>query len=238
MPLPIHSYHNPPCPMSATLQPQVFTFLKALAAHNDRDWFTAHKADYQAAYDNFKAFAHGLQDLMTSHDELARMQVHRIYRDVRFSKDKTPYKSNFSGFFERATKWRRGGYYFHIAPGNTFVGGGFWDPEKADLQRIRTDLAPGPETRRAIIAAPDFVKTFGQLHGEQLKTAPAGYPKDHPAIDLLRYKQFLISHSFTDQEALSPDFPAQAAQVFQKMRPFFDYMSEVLTTDENGVPIE
>ena len=224
--------------MSSTLQPQIFSFLKQLKANNDRDWFNANKPTYQEAYDNFKSFANSLHDLMSMHDEIERMRVHRIYRDVRFSKDKTPYKSHFSGGFVRATKWRRGGYYFHIEPGASFVGGGFWGPVSDDLKRIRLELAVDAEPLRKIINSAEFINTFGSLQGDQLKTAPSGYPKDHPNIDLLRYKQFLVSHSFSDEEVLADDFAQKVSGVFQQMRPFFDYMSEVLTTDENGVPIE
>ncbi len=224
--------------MSAVIQSAVFQFLKDIKVNNDRDWFAANKPQYQAVYDNFKAFAASLHDNMSLHDEIERMRIHRIYRDIRFSKDKTPYKSHLSGGFVRASKWRRGGYYFHIEPGGSFIGGGFWGPASADLKRIRTELASDPAPFRALIAAPDFVKTFGELKGDQLKSAPSGFPKDHPNIDLLRYKQFLVSCTFTDKEVLSADFAEKASAAFRHMRPFFDYMSDVLTTDENGVPIE
>ena len=224
--------------MSNTLQADVFDFLKQIKQNNNRDWFNDNKATYQAAHENFKVFANHLHDLMTMHDEIERMRIHRIYRDIRFSKDKTPYKAHFSGGFVRASKWRRGGYYFHIEPGASFVGGGFWGPVSADLKRIRVELAADAGPLRAILADPTFVETFGSLQGEQLKTAPSGYPKDHPNIDLLRYKQFLVSRSFSDEEVLSADFAQQVSSTFERMRPFFDYMSDVLTTDENGVPIE
>jgi uncharacterized protein (TIGR02453 family) len=209
-----------------------------LQANNHRDWFAANKARYQAANDNFKAFAQALQNEMSQYDELESVHLHRIYRDVRFSKDKTPYSNRLSGSFVRATKWRRGGYYFHVEPGDAFAGGGFWAPEAADLKRIRAEIAADPQPLRNILAAAPFVETFGQMEGEQLKSAPAGYPKDHPAIDLLRYKQYLLLHRFTDAQVLAPDFVQQMAHAFRQMIPFFDYMSDVLTTDENGVPIE
>jgi uncharacterized protein (TIGR02453 family) len=224
--------------MSSVIKPSVIQFLKDVKANNNRDWFAEHKAVYTAAHTNFKKFANGLHDLMSLQDEMEGMKLHRIYRDVRFSKDKTPYNGHFSGSFVRATKWKRGGYYFHIEPGATFVGGGFWAPETADLKRIRTEIANDAEPLRKILASDDFVHTFGTLQGEQLKTAPQGYDKDHPNIDLLRYKQFLISKNFTDAEVLSDDFAQQVAATFHHMRPLFDYMSDVLTTDENGVPIE
>ncbi|MEL7220392.1 MAG: DUF2461 domain-containing protein [Bacteroidota bacterium] len=224
--------------MSISIQPSVFQFLKDVKANNNRDWFAENKSRYTTAHNNFKQFANGLHDLMSMQDEIERMKLHRIYRDVRFSKDKTPYSARFSGSFVRATKWKRGGYYFHLEPGASFVGGGFWSPESADLKRIRVELANDPAPLREIIASPDFVNTFGELQGDKLKTAPQGYPKDHPNIDLLRYKQFLVMKTFTDKEVASADFAQQVAATFQHMRPFFDFMSDVLTTDENGVPIE
>jgi uncharacterized protein (TIGR02453 family) len=222
---------------AAMLQPSVLTFLQELSTHNDRDWFNANKARYQAAYANFKAYGQAVLDGLSHTDELEGVRFHRIYRDIRFAKDKTPYKQHFSGGMARATVWRRGGYYFHIEPGASFIGGGFWEPHTADLRRIRQEIAADAGPLRAIIADPTFRETFGRLQGEQLKTAPQGFPKDHPNIDLLRYKQFLISRSFSDEEVLAPDFVEQTVTTFARMRPLFDYMSEVLTTDENGVPL-
>ena len=217
-------------------------FIVKLSANNDRDWFNAHKADYIAQHENIIAFADELLAKMNEHDNIetvsGKKSLYRIYRDVRFSKDKSPYKTHWSGGFKRATKHLRGGYYFHIQPGNnSFVGGGFWGPNKDDLLRIREDIAADADEMRSIITSKDFVNTFGTLDGEQLKTAPKGFDKDHPDVDLLRYKQFIFGKNFTDKEVLAPDFVDVANETFKKMRPFFDYMSEVLTTDSNGSPL-
>ena len=228
--------------MSVTISKSTLQFLKDLAKNNNRPWFTENKDRYVAAHENMIEFAEALIDEMSHHDNLVPMtgkkSLFRIYRDVRFSKDKSPYKTNFAGGLKRATKWLRGGYYYHIEPGESFVGGGFWAPNPADLKRIRDEIAADDKPLRKIIADPVFVKTFGTLKGDAVKTAPKGFSKDHPAIDLLRHKQFLVSHSFTEKEVTSPDFVKKLSQSFQNMRPFFDYMSEVLTTDSNGVPIE
>ena len=216
----------------------VFSFLKDIKANNNREWFTEHKPRYQEQHGIFKSFYEALVAEMGEHDEIEAHKVYRIYRDVRFSKDKTPYKVNFSGSMSRATKWKRGGYYFHIEPGNCFAGGGFWGPNSADLKRIRTEIAADDQPLREILAAKGFVNTFGELEGDQVKSAPKGFKKDHPAIDLLRYKQYLLMHRFTDKEVMAKDFAKTLAGVFKEMLPFFDYMSEVLTTDANGVPIE
>ena len=224
-----------------TIKKESLDFLKKLSKNNNRDWFNAHKDLYIQAQENIIAFADALLGEMNRHDnietESGKKSVYRIYKDVRFSKDKTPYNTQWSGGFRRATKKLRGGYYFHIEPGNTFLAGGFWGPESNDIKRIRQDIDYNYESWEKIFKSKVFKSTFGEMRGEQLSSAPRGYAKDHPAIDLLRYKQYLLRHNFSDAEVLSPDFVKKANDVFKKMRPFLDYMSEVLTTDLNGESI-
>lgn len=224
--------------MAVVIEKDSVSFLKKLTKNNDRDWFNEHKEEYLAGHENMVEFADGLLKMMNKHDNIetssGKKSLHRIYRDIRFSQDKTPYHTFWAGGFKRATKQLRGGYYFHIEPGNSFVGGGFWGPNPDDMARIRQDIDFNYEDWYKIINNKAFVNTFGELKGEQLVTAPRGYHLDHPAIDLLRYKQYLLKHDFTDEEVLSADFVSKANEVFKKMRPFFDYMSEVLSTDVNG----
>lgn len=213
-------------------------FLKLLKQNNNREWFNLHKEEFLVEQAHVEAFADALLAELNRHDTIetpsGKKSLHRIYKDTRFSKEKIPYKTNFSGSFSRATKLRRGGYYFHIEPGNTFVGGGFQAPNAQDLKRIREDFSADATPLRKILADPSFIKTFGSLGGAQLKTTPKGFDADNAAIDLLRYKQFVLLKRFTDEEVLDPSFFKLASQVFKQMRPFFDYMSEVLTTDING----
>jgi uncharacterized protein (TIGR02453 family) len=230
-------------PKQNSVLPQVaksgIDFLKALRKNNNRDWFNARKDQYLVQQDNMIEVAEALLQQMNAHDEIetrsGKESLYRIYRDTRFSSDKTPYKDNWGGRFKRATKYRRGGYYYQVGPGNSFIAGGFWAPNTADLKLIRDDIAFDATPLRKILNSRPFVQTFGSLKGEQLKTAPKGYPSDHEAIDLLRYKQFLLIKKFTDEEVLSPNFVKEANQAFKNMRPFLDYMSEVLTTDANGL---
>ncbi|WP_343701633.1 DUF2461 domain-containing protein [Chitinophaga sp.] len=223
----------------ATIQPSSFDFLRTLKQNNNREWFNEHKPIYQQELQAVAVFAEALLQLLSETDLIetpsGEKSLHRIYRDTRFSKDKTPYKANWSGHFRRATRQRRGGYYFHLEPGNSFVAGGFWGPVAEDLKLIRDDIAFDPAPLRKILNARSFKTTFGTLQGEQLKTTPKGYDATHEAIDLLRYKQFLLIRKFTDAEVLNESFLNEAADTFRKMRPFFDYMSEVLTADGNGV---
>lgn len=222
----------------AIITQENFDFLKNLKKNNDREWFTKHKEEYLKQHQSIIEFADAVLNEVNKHDIIetptGKKSLFRIYRDVRFGKDKSPYKTHWAGGLKRATKQLRGGYYFHIEEGNTMVGGGFWAPNKDDLLRFREDIAVDAQPLRKIINSKSFKDTFGTLDGEQLKTCPKGFDKEHPDVDLLRYKQYIISKRFTDKEVLSPDFAKQISDTFKKMRPFFDYMSESVTTDANG----
>ena len=212
-------------------------FLKDLEKNNNREWFTVHKDQYEAALENVKKFKDAVVKGVGKKDMIEDGRVFRIYRDVRFSKDKAPYKNNFGIHFTRSGRERRGGYYLHIEPGKSFVGGGFWAPEPADLKRIRDEFAFDDKPIRKITSNKTFVKYFGTLNGEELKTAPSGYERDHPAIDLIRKKQYIIGRNFKDKEVLDKSFLKEVILTFEAMRPFFDYMSEVLSTNLNGEAI-
>ena len=156
---------------------------------------------------------------------------------MRFSKDKSPYKNHFSVGFNRAKPLLRGGMYLHLENNASFVGGGFWEPNAVDLFRMRKEIEMDASELRAIIAEESFQKYFKTLEGEELKTAPKGFDKTHPDIDLIRKKQFLLTRSFTNKEVLSANFQSEVIATFKAMRPFFDYMSDVLSTDLNGESI-
>ena len=130
-----------------------------LKKNNQRDWFAENKDRYENALGEMKNLQANLKDELSHHDEIAQVKLYRIYRDVRFSKNKDPYKTHLSGYAERATKWKRGGYYFHIEPGNSFAGGGFWGPHKDDLLRIRQDIAVNDKPLRKIITSKSFRAT-------------------------------------------------------------------------------
>lgn len=212
-------------------------FLSDLQKNNNREWFSENKKRFEKHQNVIKSFFQEINNEFSKQDSIEKMQIHRIYRDIRFSKDKTPYKSNFSVSFDRTKPHLRGGYYLHIQPGASFVGGGFWEPNAEDLNRIRKEFEMDDEEIRAILADKNFVSTFGSLQGEELKTAPKGFEKTHPAIDLIRKKQFLVSRKFTDREVTDKNFKNEVLATFKAMRPFFDYMSEVLGTNLNGEAI-
>jgi uncharacterized protein (TIGR02453 family) len=228
--------------VSETLPQSAIDFLKAMSENNNREWFGKHKAQFQQEQEHIANFAEGILRRLNQHDEIetpsGKASLYRIYRDTRFSQDKTPYKTNWSGGFKRATRQRRGSYYFQIEPGNSFVAGGFWGPVPQDLRRIREDIAFDAGPLRKILSNAAFRSSFGSLAGEQLKTAPKGYEATHEAIDLLRYKQFLLIRRFSDEEVVHTSFPGQVDKTFKHMRPFLNYMSEVLTTDTNGLELQ
>lgn len=224
-----------------TISPSTFQFLKALARNNNREWFAANRDRYLASQENMLAFAGELLNLMRKHDHLetgsGKEVLYRIYRDTRFSKDKTPYKTYWAGHFKRATKQLRGGYYFQVGPGKTMMAGGFFSPNPADLLRIRQDIDYNYPDWQKLLQSKIIHQSFGPLQGEKVATAPKGFPRDHPAISLLRHKQFYFEKRFSDAEAMAPGFLKELNQAFKNLRTYFNYMSEVLTTDLNGEPL-
>ena len=216
------------------LQHSIFQFLRQLKENNNREWFASNKKAFQVEEQLAKTFFMAVYTDLEKIDNLDTIQVFRIYRDVRFSKDKSPYKNHFSVGFKRSKPLLRGGMYLHIEDNASFVGGGFWEPNAPDLFRIRKEIETDAFELRTIIAEENFQKYFKTLQGEELKTAPKGFDKAHPAIDLLRKKQFLLTRSFTNEEIVSANFQSEVIKTFKAMRPFFDYMSDVLNTDLNG----
>lgn len=212
----------------------VLDFLTRLAKNNNREWFTENKAAFQVEEQKAKTFFQEINSELQKQDFIESIQIYRIYRDVRFSKDKSPYKKYLSAWYSRTKPFYRGSYYLHLEPGNSFVEGGFWAPNPEDLKRIRKDFELDDTEIRQIMSAPDFKKHFGSIEGEELKTAPKDFDKTHSAIDLIRKKQFLVVRRFTDEQVLNKDFKNEVLATFTAMRPFFDYMSDVLTTNLNG----
>lgn len=224
--------------MTTTLTKNVFQFLNQLEQNNDRDWFNAHKDTFKSIEKEVKQFNTHVFNLLNTHDDVDKLKLFRIYRDVRFSKNKQPYKTHFGCSFNRVKPKLRGGYYIHIQPNNqSFIATGFWDPNKDDLFRIRKEFEMDDEDIRAILKDKEFASIWGNFKGDELKTAPKGFDKSHPAIDLIRRKQFIFTKEFSDQEVLSPDFITTVDQAFKAIRPFFDLMSDILTTDLNGQSI-
>lgn len=214
----------------------VLEFFKDLAQNNNRDWFQLNKSRYEDTKAIGVAFYEALYQRLLAIDEWESYRMYRIYRDIRFSPDKTPYKTHFGGSYKRKQPENRGSFYVQIEPGNSFIACGFWNPNKEDLFRIRKAIEREDDLE-VILAQPEVIDAFGGLNGEQLKTAPKDFNKAHPRIELLKFKQFMLIHHFSDAEVLQADFIDQIVANYQLMRPFLNYMTEVLTLDENGSPL-
>lgn len=224
--------------MSTTIPKETFPFFIKLAKNNDRDWFNEHKPEFKAIEKQIKVAYNYLGELLSAHDQIEKIKMFRIYSDVRFSKNKQPYKTHFGGSYSRKKPELRGGYYLHIQPNNeSFIATGFWDPNKEDLLRIRKEFEMDDSEMRDILNDKTFSKTWGGFVGDELKTAPKGFDKEHPAIDLIRRKQYIFTKKYTDKEVLAEGFLEDVNESFKKIRPFFDYMSDVLTTNLNGESI-
>jgi len=221
--------------MNETIPREVFDFFKRLDKNNNRDWFNENKPEFKELEKEVKQFYNQLFERLNAHDEVDKLKIFRIYRDVRFSKDKTPYKTHFGGSVHRKKPELRGGYYLHIQPNNeSFIATGFWEPHKDDLFRIRKEFEMDASEMRKIMNNKKFKSAWGDLVGDELKTAPKGFDKEHENIDLIRKKMYIFTRKFTDKEVTSQNFLETIDESFKAIRPFFDYMSDVLTTNLNG----
>lgn len=213
----------------------VFKFFQHLEQNNNRDWFNEHKKEFKSIEKDIKSFYNNVLEGLKTHDDIDKLKIFRIYRDVRFSKNKLPYKTHFGGTFHRVKPELRGGYYVHIQPNNeSFIATGFWQPEPADLLRIRKEFEVDASEMRDILNNNTFKSIWGDLVGDEVKTAPKGFSKDHENIDLIKKKQYIFIRKYTDAQVLDAGFIDDVSVAFKAIRPYFDYMSDVLTTNLNG----
>lgn len=213
---------------------EILDFMSSLGINNNREWFAENKPAFQKIESEARVFFNDVYADLQKQDSIESINIYRIYRDVRFSKDKSPYKKYLSVWYSRTKPFFRGSYYLHIEPGNSFVEGGFWNPNADDLKRIRKEFELDDTEIRGILNAPEFTTYFTGLEGEELKTAPKDFDRNHKAIDLIKKKQFLVIRKFSDREVMDKNFKSEILKTFTAMRSYFDYMSDVLTTNLNG----
>ncbi len=220
-----------------TISKQSFNFLKELKKNNNRDWFNENKSDYEKAKNEFIEFVDALIINISKFDSSikhhqAKDCVFRIYRDVRFSKDKSPYKTHFGAHITSAKKrseiHSRAGYYIHLEPGASMLAGGAYLPESNWLKAIRQEIDYEIKEFKKIINSKAFKDTFGEMEGEKLVNAPKEYPKDHPEIELLKHKSFLASHYCKDKDVLATDFLSHSTKVFKTLYPFDSFLNRAL----------
>jgi uncharacterized protein (TIGR02453 family) len=217
-----------------TIKKSSLDFMTSLNYNNNRDWFIKNKQAYLDAKENFESIIQEIINRITQFDPIlkgleVKNCVYRINRDIRFSNDKSPYKTHFGAFIVRGGKKNAdkfAGYYIHVEPGKSIIAGGAYVPPKPWLSAIREKIDSEPETLLKIINSKDFKKYFGTVDGEKLKKAPKGYPSDHPNIDLLRLKSFLVVNEVNDALVLSDRYLNHTINVLQVMKPFNDFLSE------------
>lgn len=214
----------------------ILKFLKDIAKNNNREWFEKNKTRYlevKSSFEDFLEEFHG--ELIKFDDSLGnlnpRKQAFRIYRDVRFSKDKRPYKVNMDAGFSPGGKMiQEPGYYIHIEAGDkSFIAGGLYMPDAANLAKVRQEIDYNADKLKKILNAAAFKKVFKGLDDfDKVKTAPKGYPKDHPQIELLKNKSFIVSHYFTDAQVKDKKFVKSVAAISKTMKPLHDFLREAI----------
>lgn len=211
----------------------VMTFLRQLAKNNNRPWFEAHRPDYERARQLFESLVQDLiLDVGRSEDMTGvtpKDCIMRIYRDVRFSKDKSPYKTGMGASIgpggKRADRFH---YYLHLQPGGgSMVAGGLHEPEAGQLRAFRAAIGRDARPFKSILAAKGFRQYFGDVYGERLKTTPKGFDGSHPEIDLLRLKEVVAMHRLPDEAVVARDLEAHVVKACAAMKPFLDYLRDV-----------
>jgi uncharacterized protein (TIGR02453 family) len=214
---------------SSMIQKSTLDFLKNLNAHNNREWFSSHKADYENARANVEDFLLYLISLVEKFDKsVAKLEpgdcMFRIYRDTRFSRDKTPYKTNFGAVLSpEGNKMSPAGYYMHIEPGSSMAGGGIYHPDPAVLYRVRQKIERDLASFRSIITKKSFVKYFDGINGDKLVNVPRGFARDNPAAEYLKFKDLYSMSPFTDSEVIRADFAKELAKRYRAIKSLNDF---------------
>jgi uncharacterized protein (TIGR02453 family) len=222
------------------LEPQTLRFLSALKKNNNRDWFEAHRAQYEAAKIDFQNFIQLVIDDLQRKDTtitglMARDCMFRINRDVRFSKDKSPYKVNFGASMKQGgRKSPFAGYYFHCEPGSSFIGGGLWMPEQTALKKMRQEIDYCWQEFQSVLKEKKFQSVYGGLYKSEeisLSSSPKGYEKDHPAIEYLKLKSFIAEKPVSDEELTLSSLHKKTVAAFEALQPLLGFINRTIATD-------
>jgi uncharacterized protein (TIGR02453 family) len=215
------------------IQQSTLKFLSALKKNNNRDWFLVNKKEYDAAKEDFIDYVQKLIAGISTFDKKvsgleAKNCVFRINRDVRFSHDKSPYKSNMgANMSPGGKKSPSAGYYFHVQPGGSFIAGGMWQPEPDKLKALREDILYDPDDFKKIIGSKEFKKHYGKLSDEdKLKTAPKGFDKEHPDIELVKYKSYIVVKNLSDKEVLDKNLLKNTLEAYKALKSLNDYLNK------------
>jgi uncharacterized protein (TIGR02453 family) len=215
---------------------ETFLFLKQLALNNNKPWFEKNRPRYEKARAEYVLFITKLLDGVRKIETIPELEpvkyVQRIYRDIRFSKDKTPYKKFFSSLILRGPEDRKCPLYIQIMPGRSMVGGGVWDPNPESLKMIRQEIDYNGADLRKIITAKHFVKQFEKIEGQKLARPPRGYEADNPNIEFLQFKQFFVRRMFEDDLVISKHLVREILRSYKTALPFFRFFDEAMANAE------
>lgn len=220
------------------LQSSTLKFLKDLKKNNNKPWFDAHRKEYESAKADFIAFVQAIIDKHAKNDPTiksitAKECIFRINRDIRFSKDKSPYKTNMGAYINRGGKKSIfGGYYFHCEPGQSFVGGGLWMPMPPELNKVRQEIDYNFDAFKKIITSKKFKSVYGDLSRESeyvLTRLPKGYEPTNPAAEYLKMKSFVALTSLKDSDLTSKDLVRKTTEAFTALQPLIEFINESLT---------
>ncbi|WP_162341704.1 DUF2461 domain-containing protein [Cyclobacterium salsum] len=217
----------------------ILDFLKELAANNSKEWMDANRSWYlQVKESLLEDAAKILSGLSANQPAFSSLRpkdcLFRQNRDIRFSANKLPYKTNMAAYFAVGGKKSTGpGYYLHLEPGGSFLAGGIWMPGSDILKKIRQEIDYAGNELAGILQSPTFHDYFGEMEGEQLKTSPKDYSNEHPHIALLRYKSFIVSKNLTDADVVRGHHIGLALEAFDAMRPFMGFLDKAIASPED-----
>ena len=219
------------------LQKNTLKFLKELPKNNNKPWFESHRKEYEAARDDFEVFVQGLIDKIGKKDETirglkAKECIFRINRDVRFSKDKSPYKNNFGAYINKGGKKSiYAGYYFHCQPGQSFTGGGLWQPQAPETKKLRQEIDYSWDEFKKIVSSKKFKSVYGDLSRNEessLSTMPKGYEKANPAADYLKLRSWIALRNLKDADLTSKDLQKIIIEAFETLHPMLQFINQAL----------
>ncbi len=223
------------------IEQKVYDFLLELKKNNNRDWFNDNKTWYLECKQSFESSIHDIIGLINGIDPTIGLLepkdcIFRIYKDTRFSKDKTPYKTNMGAYIVNGgRKSPKGGYYIHVEPGSSFIAGGIYCPPNDVLKKVRKEVLNFADDFKAIVDARSFKDMFPELYPDKLKMVPKGFPKDFEDADLLKYKSYIVSHSVNDDEMTGTGARKLFTKAIETLKPLNDFINRGIDAEDEEV---
>jgi len=224
--------------MNTMITKATFDFLNGLKENNNRDWFQEHKKEYERSKKEVEEFLSRLIPVINALDPNLQSPdikdcIFRIFKDIRFSKDKTPYKTNFGAFIAKGgRKTVNPGYYFHLEPGGSFIAAGIYMPQPEVIKKVRNEIYFNSSEFRKIIESKSFMNYFGKLDEfDKMKKPPKEYPADFPDIDLLKYRSVIVEHAVADEVVLSEKYEKLAIEVVKAVLPLNNFLNRAISNE-------